>query len=122
MLTVFFDGRCGLCRREIRFYQRRARAGSIRWLDVWQHGDDMARHGLGLEQCLQQLHLLDEHQQLHTGVDAFVLLWRQVPTLRPLARLAGLAPVRALLALGYRLFLCWYRRRPHLRACRPPQS
>ena len=33
-LTVFYDGACPLCRREIAFYRRRRGAARIRWLDI----------------------------------------------------------------------------------------
>lgn len=117
MLTVFYDGRCGLCDREIAFYRRHARPGAVRWLNLWEQPPELAAAGLTPARCLQQLHVLDERQQVHTGVNAFVVLWRTVPRLAWLARLAQLPPVRWLLALGYRLFLCWYRRQPHVQQC-----
>lgn len=117
MLTVFYDGRCGLCDREIAFYRRRARPGSVRWLNIWDQPPELAAAGLTPALCLQQLHLLDEQQHLHTGVNAFVRLWQTVPALAWLARLARFAPVRWLLSAGYRLFLCWYRRQPHVQQC-----
>jgi len=33
-LTVFYDGACPLCRREIAFYQRLDRAQRLVWRDV----------------------------------------------------------------------------------------
>ncbi|GAA3711120.1 DUF393 domain-containing protein [Oceanisphaera sediminis] len=118
MLTVFYDGRCVLCDREIAFYRRHSRPDSVRWLDIWQHEQTLATANLTPAQCLQQLHLLDEHQRLHTGVAAFILMWRTVPRLNWLATLARLAPVRWLLSLGYRIFLYWYRRQPHVQQCK----
>lgn len=117
MLTVFYDSRCGLCNREIAFYRHYSRPDSVLWLDIWQHETQLAALGLTPAQCLQQLHLLDEHQQLHTGVDAFILMWQTVPRLSILAKLATLAPVRGLLRMGYALFLIWYKRQPHVQQC-----
>lgn len=117
MLSVFYDGRCGLCDREIAFYRRHANANSVLWLDVWQQEEQLLAAGLTQAQCLQKLHLLDERRQLHTGVNAMVLLWQTVPKLRGLAKLARFAPFRSLLALGYKLFLVWYKRQPHVQAC-----
>lgn len=117
MLSVFYDGRCGLCDKEIAFYRQHADADSVLWLDIWQHPDALLAAGLTQAQCLQQLHLFDAQQQLHTGVNAFLLLWQTVPKLRGLAKLARFAPLRMLLALGYKLFLVWYKRQPHVQAC-----
>ncbi|MFT5176876.1 MAG: hypothetical protein ACI8W7_005076 [Gammaproteobacteria bacterium] len=33
-LTVYYDGRCPLCRRETGFYQRRSHNTAIEWVDV----------------------------------------------------------------------------------------
>ena len=117
MLSVFYDGRCGLCDREIAFYRQHADADSVLWLDIWQQADALQAAGLTQAQCLQELHLIDEELQLHTGVDAFLLLWQTVPKLRGLAKLARFAPFRLLLVWGYKLFLVWYKRQAHVQAC-----
>lgn len=117
MLSVFYDGRCGVCDREIAFYRRHAPADAVLWLDIWQQETELLAAGLTQAQCLKKLHLLDEGRQLHTGVDAFILLWQTVPKLRGLAKLARWAPFRSLLTLGYRLFLIWYQAQPHVQAC-----
>ena len=33
-VSVFFDGSCPLCRREVRMYQKMASSVPIRWIDV----------------------------------------------------------------------------------------
>lgn len=35
MLSVFYDGRCGLYDKEIAFYRRHSQVGTIMWLDLW---------------------------------------------------------------------------------------
>ena len=117
MLSVFYDGRCGLYDREIAFYRRHAAVDSVLWLDIWQQEAALLAAGLTQAQCLQKLHLLDEKRQLHTGVEAFILMWQTVPKLRGLAWLSRFAPFRGLLAFGYRLFLVWYKRQSHVQAC-----
>lgn len=117
MLSVFYDGRCGLCDREIAFYRRHTAANSIIWLDIWSQEAALLAAGLSQAQCLQKLHLFSADGQLYTGVDAFLLLWQTVPKLRVLAKLARFAPLRAILAFGYKLFLVWYKRQPHVQAC-----
>lgn len=117
MLSVFYDGRCGLCDREIAFYRRHAAADSVLWLDIWQQEAALLAAGLSQAQCLQKLHLLDEQGRLHTGVDAFTLMWQTVPKLRGLAKLARFAAFKNLLGLGYKVFLVWYQRQSHVQAC-----
>ncbi|MEC8852758.1 MAG: DCC1-like thiol-disulfide oxidoreductase family protein, partial [Pseudomonadota bacterium] len=41
-LTIFYDGGCPLCAREIAFYRRRAGAGRLDWIDVAAWGAEDA--------------------------------------------------------------------------------
>ncbi|MDG1286309.1 MAG: DCC1-like thiol-disulfide oxidoreductase family protein [Rickettsiales bacterium] len=45
MLTVYYDGKCGLCNKEIRYYQRIAPVGVFLWVDVTQKADDFVAKG-----------------------------------------------------------------------------
>jgi hypothetical protein len=82
--TVFFDGGCPMCRREIAHYQRLDGAGRIRWLDIHREPDVVAEVGVSWETAMQRLHVRSGTGELHTGVPAFVAIWREASPL-PLA-------------------------------------
>lgn len=112
-LTVFYDGACPLCRREIGFYQGMRGADGVRWVDVSRSSAGEVAPGLSKHQALARLHVADGNGRLHSGGAAFAAIWRSLPIFRPLGRLFGMAPLAWCLERAYRLFL---RFRPRLQA------
>lgn len=102
--TVFFDGGCPVCRREIEFYRRRRGAERLQWVDV-SGCDRMALGDLEREEALRQLHVRTADGSLLAGVAAFAALWQRLPGYAWLGRVAARQPARALLELAYRAFL-----------------
>jgi predicted DCC family thiol-disulfide oxidoreductase YuxK len=104
-LTVYFDGACPVCSREIAFYRRQAGALAIEWVDaaicpVATLGADLSR-----EAALARLHVRKADGELTSGARAFTMLWRSIPRTAFLGRLLDHRPVLALLEMGYRVHL-----------------
>ena len=102
--TVYYDGACPVCSREVGLYQRLDRSCSIKWHDVSVDAGDLAKDGVDQTDALDRLHARMPNGNLAIGVDAFVVIWERVPILKPLALLAHLTPVRWILDRGY----AWY--------------
>ena len=52
MITVFYDGQCGLCRREIDYYRRIAPSGLFDWVDIAGNAMPLAPFGISsLPRC-----------------------------------------------------------------------
>jgi len=105
--TMFYDGGCPLCRREVAHYHRLDRADRVRWVDITREPEALASLGIGYAAARERLHAIDEQGQVVSGVSAFVTVWRQLPGYRHLARVVqrlGLAPV---LNWGYARFAAW---------------
>lgn len=114
MIRVYYDGKCGLCRREIRHYQRVAAHGIFEWCDLTEQPEALSSDGVSYAQGLKWLHAKDENGQLHVGVDAFLLIWRQLARWRVLAMLVALPGIRPLADRVYRAFAAWrFRRLSH---------
>ncbi len=109
--TLYYDGSCPVCAREIRWY--RSRADSVEWVDVSACGEADVAPDLDREQALSRLHLRRGDGTLVSGADAMVEVWRRIPALAPLARVAGTRPGRWLLEGVYRVFLALRERLPH---------
>lgn len=107
-LEVLFDGSCGYCAREIAYYSRASDPGSVKWTDVSQR-DDAPVAGITRDAALARLHVINAHGVPVTGSRAFVLIWRRVPRLRPLAAVFALPPFSWLLAVAYETFLVGHR-------------
>ncbi len=117
-LTLFYDGLCPLCSREIAHYRRQVRDEPVAFIDITDPDFDAARHGLDPRRLHAVMHgrLGDD---IITGVDVFLALWEALPRYRWLARLGRLPGAHALLTVGYLVFA---RVRPYLprrrgRAC-----
>ena len=116
--TVFFDGACPLCRREIAHYRRLDRAQRLRWVDAASETEILAAHGLDTERAMTELHVLDGNGRWQRGVDAFLVIWSHLPAYRWLARLVSALGLRAPLGFVYRHFATWrYWRRCGTGAC-----
>ena len=56
-LTVYFDGACPLCRREVKFYRGRDDAGSIDWVDVAGGESEYVAPDLSRDDALSRFHV-----------------------------------------------------------------
>ena len=101
-LTVFYDGSCPLCSREIALYQRQRGAETICWLNVAdQTLSEGLPEGISRDQLMQRFHVQDANGKVQTGGDAFLQLWASLPNFRLLARLFSLPLIRWLVNKAY---------------------
>lgn len=117
--TVFFDGRCPLCQKEIDHYQRLDHSDQIRWVDIWQNQDELETHNLTFEQTMKVFHVLDKSGGLKTGAYGFVEVWNQLPYYRWLGRGVGHLHLTAALDWLYHRFASW-RYRSRCKRCDNP--
>jgi len=107
-LTVWYDGGCPLCRREIALMQRLDRAQAITFVDV-----DKADGGscpIDRADLLARFHAREDGVLL-SGAAAFAAMWRAIPRFRWLGLAAKAPGMLPLLEHAYRAFL---RVRPRL--------
>lgn len=104
MITVYYDGKCGLCSKEINYYRKIAPDGIFDWQDITESADELTAQGVTLSEGLRLLHVKDNDQCMHVGVDAFILIWRQLKIWRLLAWFVSLPGIRQISNFGYRIF------------------
>ena len=104
-ITVFYDGACPLCQREIAFYRRQRGAGTVQWMDVSRATGDHIAPGLTRSQALQRFHVRRADGKLVSGVTAFALLWLALPGFRPWGKAIQARPVIWVLDHCYDLLL-----------------
>jgi predicted DCC family thiol-disulfide oxidoreductase YuxK len=110
--TVYFDGACPVCRREIAHYRRQRGSASIAWVDVANCDESALGPGLDRSAVLGRFHVRSADGTLTSGAAAFVALWRRLPAFSWLAVLASSRPMLALLETAYSIFLRvrpWWR-------------
>jgi predicted DCC family thiol-disulfide oxidoreductase YuxK len=101
-LTVYYDGACPVCRREIGYYKGRT-GEAVAYCDVAATVDpapDLTR-----EYALKRFHVRLADGQLVSGAAAFLALWGQVPGFSRIASLLSVKPVVAMLDVAYLGFL-----------------
>lgn len=109
--VVFFDGACPLCRREIAHYRRVDKAQRLRWVDAASEPETLRRHELSLQAAMAELHVLDGAGHWQRGIDAFLVIWQQLPAYRWLAKIVTTLGLRRPLAFAYHHFAAWRNRR-----------
>lgn len=103
-LTVYYDGACPLCSREINHYRQKDTAGRLRLVDIAAPGFDAGAAGLDPVAVNKFLHVRLPDGALVTGLLAFTAIWDVLPGFGLLARAARLPLINPLLRAGYRVF------------------
>ncbi len=107
-VTVWFDGGCPLCRREISLMRRLdRRRGAIAFVDLTTD----APCPLDRAELLARFHAQETGGPVVSGAAAFAAMWRAIPALAWAGHAARLPPLAWLLERGYRV---WLRVRPAL--------
>ena len=90
MVTVFYDGLCGLCSREIAHYKKIAPDGIFTWVDITKNPQALEAHNINVIDALKHLHVIDKNGSKHTGVRSFQVIWGQLPRWKILSQLLRL--------------------------------
>ncbi|MGR8950064.1 MAG: thiol-disulfide oxidoreductase DCC family protein [Gammaproteobacteria bacterium] len=104
-LTVFYDGSCSICSREINIYQAMRGAERIEFTDASALTFEETEAGITRESALAALHVRDAQGRVFIGVEAFTQIWAHLPATQLLAKLAKFEAFRRLLRLGYKVFV-----------------
>lgn len=95
-VTVLYNGGCPACRFEMERYQRLggARPEDLAFHNVADDPAPLAPLGLTADDAKRRLHVRRADGRVVEGIDAFILLWRQMPRYRWLARVVALPGCR----------------------------
>ena len=107
-LTVWFDGGCPLCAREIALYRRLDRRGRVSFCDI---SEADAVCPIDRSELLARFHAKERNRPIVSGAAAFAAMWRAIPVLRPFGELAR---IPALLWMLERLYLGFLKIRPRI--------
>ena len=100
---VLFDGKCGLCNKEIRYYQSIAPIGKFKWVDITVPKNLAHYPSIDLRDALMNLHVV-EGGNIKSGVDAFISIWSELGYFKLLGLFVRLPIIYQFTCIFYRLF------------------
>ena len=103
-ITVYYDGKCPLCRREINIYKSLSGSTDVSYIDIEAVNFDFNDLGMKKKQLKSRFHIKKNGLFL-TGGYAFAELWKHYPRLRFLNIIFSSRLMGFLLDKTYNLFL-----------------
>mgnify|MGYP001462031289 CR=1 FL=1 len=104
MIRVFYDGKCGLCSREINHYKKICNSNNFTWIDITIESKALSKFGVSQSQGLMYLHATLDNEKIFVGIDAFLLIWRNLPRWKFLAFFIGLPLIKKVCSVIYKNF------------------
>jgi len=104
-ITVYYDGACYICSREIDLYKRKDTDKRINFTDISRPEFDAQKERLDASKVQRLFHVRSRDGNILVGVDGFIAIWDELKSFNFLARLARIRLVRFFLDLGYKLFV-----------------
>ena len=101
-LTVWFDGGCPLCTREIALFRKLDQRKAIHFEDVSGPNPSCP---IDAAQLLTRFHSQEAGQPIVSGAAAFAAMWRAISLLRPFGELARAPAIMWALEKIYLVFL-----------------
>jgi len=87
--TMFYDGGCPLCSKEVAHYQRIDSGNNVVWSDITTDSELLHQHGISNDAAMKHLHVLDARGDIVRGAYAFHALWSALPRYRYLAKVSS---------------------------------
>jgi predicted DCC family thiol-disulfide oxidoreductase YuxK len=102
-ITVYYDGACPRCVKDREHYEKLAgKAGEqVCWFDITGREDQLKELGINPRKALTELHVMDEHRQILSEIDAYVLLLKKIPRFKLLAWFINLPLIKPLISKIY---------------------
>lgn len=109
--TIFYDGSCPLCGREIAHYRRLRGSEKLSWVDIATDNDALLTYGLDRDLAMARFHVMDAKGAWQTGAYGFIEVWSQLPAYRWLAVIIKKCGLSGILDIAYNRFARWRIRR-----------
>jgi predicted DCC family thiol-disulfide oxidoreductase YuxK len=110
-LTVYYDGLCKVCSKEINHYKNQVGADKIEFIDICSEKFDASKESLDPVAIHKVMHARKKDGTVVTRVQAFIEIWKVLPKFNWLAKFA----TRPLILFGLeRGYTCFAAIRPFL--------
>lgn len=110
-ISVYYDGLCPLCSKEIAHYRKQKGQEYFYFIDITAPEFQAQAEGLDPFLIHKVMHVKTAEGEIKTGLDAFITIWDNLPKYFWMGRISKIAFVKPLLRVGYYLFA---KLRPYL--------
>ncbi|MDV6344268.1 DUF393 domain-containing protein [Nitrosomonas sp. Is37] len=104
LIKVYYNSACPVCKAGIESQKSKMEGCSIEWKDIHSNPRLVTEINSEIEQVRERLHVVDEHDQIYIGFDAFLIIWRHSPSEKWKATLLGLPIIKQLGRIAYNQF------------------
>ena len=81
----YYNESCNICRTEINHYKKINK--SINWIDVINNKSALKDTELSPKELIRRFHIIKDNK-LYKGLDAFLIVWSEIPRYKFLAKFA----------------------------------
>jgi predicted DCC family thiol-disulfide oxidoreductase YuxK len=120
--TIFYDGSCGLCKREIAHYQKLDKGNKITWVDIVSAEVELKKMGIRFVDAMEIIHGVNEKGEVVKGVENFFMIWEQLPQYRWLANTVKTLRLQIIMQRCYLHFAKWRFKRRMAEGCDIPEK
>jgi predicted DCC family thiol-disulfide oxidoreductase YuxK len=103
-LTLFFDGKCSVCVAEVDVYRKLDTDNKLNYVDISSPRFDASLVDIPEDRLNKYFNIQLEDGSFVEGVDSFIEIWKRVPKLKALAKIASFKPIHFVMHLSYLLF------------------
>ena len=104
-IKILYDGNCGLCSKEIKYYKKIDKRNVFEWINVYTDDIYLKKLGILKSEALMELHAIDKKGNVYKGVDSFILIWKNLSFLWSiLGILVSFYPIYITAKFAYRKF------------------
>lgn len=107
-IYVFFDGKCGICLKEINYYKKKDKNSCFEWIDVNHEKNKLDTYGISYTDSLKFLHVIDRDDRVVIGVEAFLIIWNEFKYWRAFSKIINFKPIKYIITMSYNI---WAKRR-----------
>ena len=93
-----------MCSKEIKYYQSVADDKLFKWFDIANKPEHLISINIPQKDALLYLHASDENNKLFVGVDAFLLIWKNIKYWKFLYFFVSIQVIKQLAILLYKKF------------------
>ena len=104
-IKILYDGNCGLCSKEIKYYKKIDNRNVFEWINVYTDDIYLKKLGILKSEALMELHAIDKKGNVYKGVNSFILIWKNLSFLwYILGILVSFYPIYITAKFAYRKF------------------